>query len=118
MRKRSCKPSSTKAAARRGRPSQPTARLRRLRVQQTAGRLRPSRNRRRSTLAVPADEPTQLGEADKLYLDFVKEIGPKFKQVGEEVVRKLIKLSLVTPANVKQMASFQPEMLKTLAAAS
>jgi hypothetical protein len=24
----------------------------------------------------------------------------------------------VTPANVKQMASFQPEMLKTLAAAS
>ena len=69
-------------------------------------------------LAVPADEPTQLGEADKLYLDFVKEIGPKFKQVGEEVVRKLIKLSLVTPANVKQMASFQPEMLKTLAAAS
>jgi hypothetical protein len=38
--------------------------------------------------------------------------------VGEEVVRKLIKLSLVTPANVKQMASFQPEMLKTLAAAS
>ena len=69
-------------------------------------------------LAVPADEPTQLGEADKLYLDFVKEIGPKFKQVGEDVVRKLIKLSLVNPANVKQMASFQPEMLKTLAAAS
>ena len=69
-------------------------------------------------LAVPADEPTQLGEADKLYLDFAKSLGPKFKQVGEEVARKLIKLSLVTPANVKQMASFQPEMLKTLAAAS
>jgi len=69
-------------------------------------------------LAVPADEPTQLGEADKLYLGFVKELGPKFKQVGEEVVRKLIKLSLVNPVNVKQMASFQPDMLKTLAAAS
>jgi hypothetical protein len=69
-------------------------------------------------LAVPADEPTQLGEADKLYLDFVKLLGPTFKQVGEEVARKLIKLSLVTPANVKQMASFQPEMLKTIAAAS
>jgi hypothetical protein len=38
--------------------------------------------------------------------------------VGEPVVRKLIKLSLVNSGNIKQMASFQPEMLKTLAQAT
>jgi len=69
-------------------------------------------------LAVPEEEPTRLEETDKLYLDFVKELGPNFSLVGEPVVRKLIKLSLVNSGNIKQMASFQPEMLKTLAQAT
>jgi archaellum biogenesis protein FlaJ (TadC family) len=72
----------------------------------------------RVQLAVPEEEPTRLEETDKLYLDFVKELGPNFSLVGEPVVRKLIKLSLVNCGNIKQMASFQPEMLKTLAQAT
>ena len=69
-------------------------------------------------LPVPADEPPQRSEGEKLYLECVRELGPQFKLVGEEVVRKLIKLSLVNPANVKQMAAFQPDLLKTLASSS
>jgi hypothetical protein len=69
-------------------------------------------------LAVPEEEPTRLDETDKLYLDFVKELGPNFSLVGEPVARKLIKLSLINSGNIKQMASFQPEMLKTLAQAT
>ena len=69
-------------------------------------------------LPVPADEPTRLEDGEKLYLDFVRGLGPNFSLVGEAVVRKLIKLSLVNSSNIKQMASFQPEMLKTLAQAT
>jgi hypothetical protein len=68
-------------------------------------------------IPVPAEEPPQISETDKLYLELVRELGPKFAAVGEETARKLIKLTLVNPSNVKQMASFQPDILKTLATA-
>jgi hypothetical protein len=70
------------------------------------------------SVPVPQEEPAEIGEADHLYVDFVQALGPKFREVGEETVRKLIKLSMVNPANLKQMAAFAPEILKSIASAS
>jgi hypothetical protein len=68
-------------------------------------------------LPVPAEEPAELGPSDQMYVAFVQKLGPKFKEVGEEVVRKLIARSLVSPATLSAMAAFTPDVLKNLAAA-
>jgi hypothetical protein len=66
---------------------------------------------------VPAEEPAELGPGDQMYVAFVQKLGPKFKEVGEEVVRKLIARSLVSPATLSAMAAFTPDVLKNLAVA-
>ena len=67
---------------------------------------------------VPAEEPAELGPSDQMYVAFVQKLGPKFKEVGEDVVRKLIARSLVSPATMSAMAAFTPDVLKTLAVAN
>ncbi len=69
-------------------------------------------------LPVPAEEPAELAPADQMYVAFVQKLGPKFKDVGEEVVRKLIARSLVSPATMSAVAEFTPDVLKTLALAA
>ena len=54
-----------------------------------------------TSVPVPEEEPAEIGEANRLYVDFVQALGPKFRDVGEDTVRKLIKLSMVNPANLK-----------------
>jgi hypothetical protein len=53
-----------------------------------------------------------------MYVAFVQKLGPKFKEVGEDVVRKLIARSLVSPATMSAVAEFTPDVLKTLAVAT
>ena len=69
-------------------------------------------------LPVPAEEPAELAPADQMYVAFVQKLGPKFKDVGEDVVRKLIARSLVSPATMSAVAEFTPDVLKTLALAA
>jgi len=69
-------------------------------------------------LPVPAEEPAELAPADQMYVAFVQKLGPKFKDVGEDVVRKLIARSLVSPATMNAVAEFTPDVLKTLALAA
>ena len=69
-------------------------------------------------LPVPAAEPTEISAGDQVYVAFVQKLGPKFKDVGEEVVRKLIARSLVSPATINAVAEFTPDVLKTLALAA
>ena len=69
-------------------------------------------------MPVPAEEPAELGPSDQMYVAFVQKLGPKFKEVGEDVVRKLIARSLVSPATMSAMAAFTPDVLKTLAVAN
>lgn len=69
-------------------------------------------------IAVPAEEPTDLDEGNKLYLEFVKALGPKFSKVGEATVRALIQKSILNAANLKFIAEFPEESLKTMAAAA
>ncbi len=69
-------------------------------------------------LPVPAEEPAELAPADQMYVAFVQKLGPKFKDVGEEVVRKLIARSLVSPATMSAVVEFTPDVLKTLALAA
>ena len=66
---------------------------------------------------VPADEPADIAQPDQVYVAFVEKLGPKFREIGEDVVRKLIARSLVTIANVKTMAELNPEVLKSIASA-
>jgi len=66
---------------------------------------------------VPAEEPAELGPSDQMYVAFVQKLGPKFKEVGEDVVRKLIDRSLVSPTTMSAMAAFTPDVLKTIAVA-
>lgn len=68
------------------------------------------------TIPVPVEDVSETSEADQLYNEFVKNLGPKFKEVGETVVRKIIERSLVNPTNVKQIAEFSPDVLKALVA--
>ena len=82
------------------------------------GKAKPSEPAAAASVPVPEEEPAEIGEANRLYVDFVQALGPKFREVGEETVRKLIKLSMVNPANLKQMAAFTPEILKSIASAS
>ena len=69
-------------------------------------------------LPVPAEEPAELAPADQMYVAFVQKLGPKFKDVGEEVVRKLIARSLVSPTTLSTVAEFTPDVLRTLAVAA
>lgn len=66
---------------------------------------------------VPADEPADIAQPDQIYVAFVEKLGPKFREIGEEVVRKLIARSLVTIANVNTMAELHPDVLKSIALA-
>ena len=66
---------------------------------------------------VPTDEPADIAQPDQIYVAFVEKLGPKFREIGEEVVRKLIARSLVTIANVKTMAELHPDVLKSIASA-
>lgn len=71
-----------------------------------------------SGIPVPQEDPTEIRESDRLFLAFVKELGPKYRDVGESAVRSLIQRALVNEINLKQMATFAPEMLKSLACVS
>jgi hypothetical protein len=82
------------------------------------GRTKPAESPVTTSVPVPEEEPAEIGEANRLYVDFVQALGPKFRDVGEDTVRKLIKLSMVNPANLKQMAAFAPDILKSIASAS
>ena len=64
---------------------------------------------------VPADEPADIAQPEQIYVAFVEKLGPKFREVGEEVVRKLIARSLVNIANVNTMADLHPDVLKSIA---
>ncbi len=66
---------------------------------------------------VPADEPADIAQPDQIYVAFVERLGPKFRELGEDVVRKLIARSLVTIANVNTMAELHPDVLKSIASA-
>ncbi len=66
---------------------------------------------------VPADEPADIAQPDQIYVAFVEKLGPKFREVGEDVVRKLIARSLVNIANVNTMAELHSDVLKSIASA-
>lgn len=66
---------------------------------------------------VPADEPADITQPDQIYVAFVEKLGPKFRDIGEDMVRKLIARSLVTAANVNTMAELHPDVLKSIASA-
>ncbi len=66
---------------------------------------------------VPTDEPADIAQPDQIYVAFVEKLGPKFRDIGEESVRKLIARSLVTIANVNTMAELHPDVLKSIASA-
>jgi len=66
---------------------------------------------------VPTDEPADIAQPDQIYVAFVEKLGPKFRDIGEESVRKLIARSLVTIANVNTMAELPPDVLKSIASA-
>ncbi len=68
-------------------------------------------------IPVPADEPAEIAQPDQIYVAFVEKLGPKFRELGEEVVRKLIARSLVTIANANTMAELHPDVLKSIASA-
>jgi hypothetical protein len=66
---------------------------------------------------VPTDEPADIAQPDQIYVAFVEKLGPKFREIGEESIRKLIARSLVTIANVNTMAELHPDVLKSIASA-
>lgn len=66
---------------------------------------------------VPSDESADIAQPDQVYVAFVEKLGPKFREIGEDVVRKLIARSLVTIANARTMAELNPEVLKSIASA-
>ena len=69
-------------------------------------------------IAVPPEEPTELGAHDQIYIEFVKALGPKFALVGEAAVRKLIQINMVNANSLAFMATLPPESLKSAATAA
>lgn len=67
-------------------------------------------------LPIPAEEPSEMQEGDKLYLDVVKALGPKFANIGEDVVRKLITRGIINQSNYTYIVNFAEESLKSMAA--
>jgi hypothetical protein len=68
-------------------------------------------------LPVPAEEPAEIAQPDQIYVAFVAKLGPKFRDIGEEIIRKLITRSLVTAGNMDTMANLPSDVLKSIAVA-